>query len=157
VGPTTLFGGGGSLAAGVRRRGFAGGWGSAAGVRWRLGFGGGGSLAARVRRLGFGGGGGYASAVIEMMRFRLQAGTDEAAFLAADRRVQREFADQQPGLVSRTTARGADGGWIVIDLWRSAADADACDIRWGHNEATRAFMDLLDRSSVAVERYQELD
>jgi hypothetical protein len=95
--------------------------------------------------------------VIEIMRFRLPAGTDEAAFLAADRRVQREFASQQPGLLRRTTARGEDGGWIVIDVWRSAADADACDARWEHDKVTQAFMDLLDRSSVAAERYQELD
>jgi hypothetical protein len=99
----------------------------------------------------------YASGVIEIMRFRLPPGADQAAFLAADRRVQQEFAYQQPGLLRRTTGRGEDGGWIVIDLWRSAADADACDVRWERDEVTQAFMSLLDRSSVAVERYQELD
>jgi hypothetical protein len=36
--------------------------------------------------------------VIEIMRFRLRPGADEAAFLAADKRVQEEFAYQQPGL-----------------------------------------------------------
>jgi hypothetical protein len=95
--------------------------------------------------------------VIEIMRFRLPPGADQAASLAADRRVQQEFACQQPGLLRRTTARGEDGGWIVIDLWRSLADADACDVRWERDEAAQAFMSLLDRSSVAVERYQELD
>ena len=99
----------------------------------------------------------YASVVIEILRFRLGAGVDEAGFLAADRRVQQEFAYHQPGLLRRTTARGDDGGWIVIDLWRSAADADACDVRWEHDEVTQAFMGLLDRSSVRTERYQELD
>jgi hypothetical protein len=94
--------------------------------------------------------------VIEILRFRLAAGVDEAAFLAADRRVQQEFAYQQPGLLRRTTARGEDGGWIAIDLWRSAADADACDARWERDPVAQAFMGLLDRSSVAVERYQEL-
>ncbi len=91
------------------------------------------------------------------MRFRLRPGADEAAFLAADRRVQQEFAYRQPGMLRRTTARGEDGGWIVIDLWRSAADADACDVRWEHDEATQAFMALLDRPSVTTERYRELD
>jgi hypothetical protein len=95
--------------------------------------------------------------VIEIMRFRLPPGADQAAFLAADRRVQQEFAYQQPGLLRRTTARGEDGGWIVIDLWRSAADADACDVRWERDEVAQAFMSLLDRSSVAVGRYHELD
>ena len=103
------------------------------------------------------GGAGYASRVIEIMRFRLPPGAGEAAFLAADRRVQQDFAYQQPGLLRRTTARGERGDWIVIDLWRSAADADACDARWEHDEVAQAFMSLLDRSSVSVERYQQLD
>jgi len=91
------------------------------------------------------------------MRFRLPPGADEAAFLAADRRLQEEFAYQQPGLLRRTTARGEDGRWIVIDLWRSAADADACDARWGHDPVAQAFMAQVDRSSVATERYFPLD
>jgi hypothetical protein len=95
--------------------------------------------------------------VIEIMRFRLPPGADEGAFLAADRRVQEEFACQQPGLLRRTTARGEDGAWIVIDLWRSAADADACDARWERDEVTQGFMARLDRASVTTERYQELD
>jgi hypothetical protein len=95
--------------------------------------------------------------VIEIMRFRLPPGAAEEDFLAADRRVQEEFAYQQPGLLRRTTARGDDGGWIVIDLWRSAADADACDARWEDDPVTQAFMALLERSSVSTERYHELD
>lgn len=90
------------------------------------------------------------------MRFRLRPGSDEAAFLAADRRVQEDFAYQQPGLLRRTTARGTDGNWIVIDLWRSAADADACDARWEHDRVAQEFMALVDQSSVAVQRFQPL-
>jgi hypothetical protein len=97
------------------------------------------------------------SNVIEIMRFRLPPGAAEEAFLAADRRVQTEFAYQQPGMLRRTTARGDDGSWIVIDLWRSAADADACDARWEHDPVAQEFMALLDRSSASTERYQELD
>ena len=95
--------------------------------------------------------------MIEITRFRLPPGADEAAFLAADRRVQEDFAYQQPGLLRRTTARGQDGGWIVIDLWRSAEDADACDAQWEHDPVTEQFMALLDRSSVTTERYHPLD
>lgn len=90
------------------------------------------------------------------MRFRLRPGGDEAAFLAADRRVQEDFAYQQPGLLRRTTARSTDGNWIVIDLWRSAADADACDARWEHDPVAQEFMALVDQSSVAVQRFQPL-
>jgi hypothetical protein len=95
--------------------------------------------------------------VIEIMKFRLAPGGDEAEFLTADRRLQEDFAYQQPGLLRRTTARGEDGGWIVIDLWRSAADADACAIRWDSDQVAQEFMTLLDRSSVVVERYTPLD
>ena len=91
------------------------------------------------------------------MKFRLPPGADEAAFLEADRRLQEEFAYQQPGLLRRTTARGEDGGWIMIALWRSSADADASETRAEHDEPTRALRALLDRSTLSVERYQELD
>lgn len=90
------------------------------------------------------------------MKFRLSPGSDEAEFLAADRRLQQEFAYQQPGLLRRTTARGADGDWVVIDLWRSAADADACAARWDSDPVAGAFMALIDGSSVTTERFQPL-
>ena len=69
-------------------------------------------------------------AVIETMTFALRPDADEEAFLAADRRLQVEFAYHQPGLLRRTTARDSAGGWIVIDLWRSADDADAMGECW---------------------------
>ncbi len=43
-------------------------------------------------------------AVIETMMFRLVDGADEGAFLAVDKRLQTEFAYQQPGLLRRTTS-----------------------------------------------------
>jgi len=95
--------------------------------------------------------------VIEIMRFRLSAGVDEGAFLAADRALQEDFAYQQPGLLRRTTARGDDGAWIVIDLWRTEEDADACTARWDGDPVVRRFMALVDGPSVASERYRPLD
>jgi hypothetical protein len=97
--------------------------------------------------------------VIEILTFKLLDGADEQAFLAADKRVQTEFAYQQPGLMRRTTARAASAveGWVVIDLWRSDADADACDARWGQDEATEEFMSFVDLGSVSSARYYELD
>lgn len=98
-------------------------------------------------------------AAVETLTFRLAAGADEDAFLAADRRVQTEFAYRQPGLLRRTTARSTsdEGGWIVIDLWASAADADACDARWPADPAAGAFMAFVDPSSVVSARYETLD
>jgi len=91
------------------------------------------------------------------MRFRLAAGVEEEAFLRADRSLQEEFAYQQPGLLRRTTARDDAGNWIVIDLWRSAADAAACATRWESDQVARRFMDLVDGATVRTERYVQLD
>ncbi len=95
--------------------------------------------------------------MIEIMRFRLAPGADEDAFRAADTAVQSEFAYRQPGLLRRTTARGDGGDWIVIDLWRSPADADAADALWGGDPVTAAFMAFVDAAGVTTERYQTLD
>jgi hypothetical protein len=95
-------------------------------------------------------------AVIEVLTFRLAPGVDRATFLEADRRVQTEFAYHQPGLLRRTTAEGDDGGWLVLDLWRAACDADACDARWGQDPVTAGFMALVDRESVRTDRYSTL-
>ena len=91
------------------------------------------------------------------MTFRLRTDAAEAEFLAADARVQTEFAYHQPGMVRRTTARGQDRDWVVVDLWRSAADADACLDGWHRGPAPRAFMALVDDATVRVQRFETLD
>ena len=90
------------------------------------------------------------------MQFRLspQAAVDE--FLQVDRRLQTEFAYLQPGLLRRTTVRNEQGDWLVIDLWRTAAEADACAERWDEDRVAQAFMSLVDRSSVSVQRFTSL-
>lgn len=95
--------------------------------------------------------------IVEILRFQLSRGTDEAAFLEADRRVQTEFAYQQPGMLRRTTAKGPDGTWVVVDLWRSAADAERCDSLWSQQPGTDDFRALIDPNSVTSERYETLD
>ena len=95
--------------------------------------------------------------IIEVLTFRLSRGADEEAFLEADRRVQREFAYQQPGMLRRTTAKGPEGRWLVVDLWRSAADADRCDALWGQDPVTDEFRSLIEPNSVTAERFETLD
>lgn len=99
-------------------------------------------------------------AVIETMTFRLVDGADEAAFLAVDKRLQTEFAYQQPGLLRRTTARGVGdraGEWVVIDLWARAEDADACAEGWDHDPLAQELMSHVDPATLEVRRYTDLD
>ncbi len=94
---------------------------------------------------------------IEIMSFRLRPETSEADFLAADRRVQVEFAYHQPGMVRRTTGRNPDGTWVVIDLWASTADAANYVDGWNREPAPQAFMALVDEASVETRSYETLD
>lgn len=94
--------------------------------------------------------------MIEILAFNLIEGSDEEAFVLADKRVQAEFAYQQPGLLRRTTARSIGGGsWMVIDLWRSAEDADAADAKRAEDPAAAEFMSFVDRSTMRTARYLE--
>src|SRR3954469_3516229 len=96
-------------------------------------------------------------AVVDIVTFKLAGGTDEAAFLEADRRVQTEFIPRHRGFMRRTTARGADGEWAVIVLWGSAADADGSAGLAKDHPVTNAFDALLDASTVESSRYETLD
>jgi hypothetical protein len=95
--------------------------------------------------------------MIEILAFGLAPGVDEDVFLAADRKVQTDFAYRQKGLLRRTTARSNDGAWIVIDIWQSERDADACAERWGQDPVTSEFMSFVDTNSIRTKRYATLD
>jgi hypothetical protein len=95
--------------------------------------------------------------IVEILRFKLAPGSDEAAFLDADKRLQSEFAYQQPGIIRRTTARGDDGSWMVIDFWFTRADAERCDELWREDPLAEAFMKFVDQSSITTERFETLD
>jgi hypothetical protein len=94
---------------------------------------------------------------IEIMTFQLRPESSEAEFLAADRRVQTEFAYQQPGMIRRTTGRNPDGTWVVIDLWASPTDAANYVDGWNQEPAPRAFMAMVDEASVITQSYESLD
>jgi len=95
--------------------------------------------------------------LIEVLTFKLAPGTDEAAFLEADRAVQDEVVPREAGFLRRTTARGAEGEWIVLLLWRSEADADASAERSRRHPAQIRFTSLLDGSTLRPRRWLTLD
>ena len=94
---------------------------------------------------------------MELLVFSLVEGADEAAFLAADQRVQTEFAYLQPGLLRRTTARGKNDSWAVLDLWASEQAADECNARWETDSVAQEFMAFVDPATVRTARFFELE
>jgi hypothetical protein len=94
--------------------------------------------------------------VIEVTRFRLREGVDEADFRAADARYQTEFAYRQPGLLRRTTA-SSQGEWAVIDLWRTPLDAEASHRRASGDPVAQAHAAMVEPASLEAATYLELD
>ncbi len=95
--------------------------------------------------------------MIEIRVFSLKTGVSEADFLAADVRVQTEFAPFQPGFIRRTTARGeGNDSWLVLTLWGSAGLASEAAETLRTDPAGAAFMDLIDPATERVARFQEL-
>ncbi len=94
---------------------------------------------------------------IVVWTFKLKDGVSEDGFLAANERLQTEFVYQQPGFVRRTTARGKDGEWLVIGMWRSQAEAIAAGELAKQDEVSRKANRMVDPSSVQVKRFETLD
>jgi hypothetical protein len=95
--------------------------------------------------------------MIELTTFRLTSDADEPQFRKADRKVQVEFAYHQPGLLRRTTAHSTDGGWMVIEIWRSEREADACLRKRPAEVATAGFLSSIDPTTLRTTRYSTLD
>ena len=94
--------------------------------------------------------------VVEVATFRLAAGHDEASFLSADTRVQRELVPNRPGFVRRTTARrGAD--WLVVTLWASDGAATAADEAAEGQPVWLEFLRHLEPGSLVTRRFDTLD
>ena len=97
--------------------------------------------------------------MIETVTYRLRDGADEAAFLTADEAMQIGFANLQPGLRRRTTARGADG-WIEITVWDSAEQADAAAVAAAvaaeQDPLVAALKAFVEPASVVRARYETL-
>jgi hypothetical protein len=95
--------------------------------------------------------------LIEITTFRLVPDAEEQAFLDADRRFQTEVIPNHAGFLRRTTARGDDGGWLVVVLWRSTQDADASGRLASDHPATHDLNALVDGATVRTTRHTTLD
>ena len=95
--------------------------------------------------------------IVEVATFKLADTTDEATFLAADKRVQEELVPRRPGFIRRTTARGRDREWLVVALWRTMADAEATAELARSHPAGQALAAAVDQSTVNVSRYATID
>jgi hypothetical protein len=94
--------------------------------------------------------------IVELLTFRLRPGTTEDELRARETRAYEDFAVHQPGLLRRTTAKSADGEWLVVQLWADEASADAAERAAGADPATAALHELADPASLTSRRYEDL-
>jgi hypothetical protein len=93
--------------------------------------------------------------VIEVVTFKLKAGVSAAEFAPIDKAVERRHVAKQPGFVSRETAHGADGEWLVIVHWRSVKDADASMASFEKAPAAAPFMAKIEASTMSMKRFEK--
>ncbi len=95
----------------------------------------------------------HAAPVIEVVTLKLKSGVTYSDFAAVDHLVEIEHVAQQPGFVSRESAAGEDGEWLVIVHWESTADAEASMSTFMETPAAKEFMDSVDPHTMVMKRY----
>ncbi len=95
--------------------------------------------------------------MIEITTFHPADGAAVDELVRADDAVRTRFLYQQPGLLRATTARGGDGEWAIVVLWRSDADADAAEALADADPASLALLAMADPTTVRRRRYATLD
>ena len=93
---------------------------------------------------------------------KLAAGKTEADLLTASDRFQKEFANDQAGLIRRELVRKSDGDYIDIVQFRSVEDAEEIIEKERESPACQAFFSVMDidaettDGSDGVEFYESL-
>jgi hypothetical protein len=91
--------------------------------------------------------------VIEIVTFKLKQGVTYAEFRPLDQAVQVQHVANQPGFISRESAAGEQGEWLVVVHWRSTADADASMTSFMDAPTAQAFLSKIDIATMSMKRY----
>lgn len=88
-------------------------------------------------------------ATIQIVKFRLAAGTNPDAFRALNERFQREVAPTLPGLERREASVGPDGEWVLVLRYADIEQAKKAG-RSDTSETALSFMKMIDMSSMSA-------
>ncbi len=91
--------------------------------------------------------------VVEVVTLKLKPGVSYGDFTPIDKAIETQYASKQPGFISRESAAGENGEWLVIIHWQSVKDAEASMAKFSSASAAQKFMDSIDASSLAMKRY----
>ena len=91
-------------------------------------------------------------AVIQIVRFRVNDGVDDAAFRAINERFQREVAPTLPGLVRREATVAEDGEWVLVLRYTDMESAHKAG-RSDTSDISQSFMKMINMSSMSASFY----
>ena len=81
--------------------------------------------------------------IMEWAPFKLLPGVTEADLLAASEKLQRDFIAKQPGFISRTLVRAADGSYADVVWWQTAEAASEVVHRAAQSQTCAAYFALM--------------
>lgn len=96
---------------------------------------------------------GQRDAVIEIATFKLKQGVTADEFRPLDKAVESQLVAKQPGFISRESAAGDNGEWLVVVHWRSVEDAEASMASFSGAPAAEQFMSKIDANTMSMKRY----
>lgn len=96
------------------------------------------------------------ASTIEIVSFSLKGGVDDEEFRTRNREVEQNFVSQQPGFVSRETARAEDGSVVVLLHWESPEAAQGSMDKFVDAPETQEFTALIDMDTFKMTRYAKV-
>jgi hypothetical protein len=91
-------------------------------------------------------------AVIQIVKFRVNDGVDDAAFRALNERLQREVVPTLPGLVRREATISEDGEWLLVLRYTDMESAHKAG-RSDTGDVSRQFMQMINMNSLSASFY----
>ncbi len=90
-------------------------------------------------------------ALVEIARYRLREGADDAVLVAAEKEIQATIGPTHPGYVDRALLRSADGEYVLVMRWADQAAADSWNATLFASEAGRQLGGLVDPTTMRKE------
>jgi heme-degrading monooxygenase HmoA len=93
--------------------------------------------------------------VIEIATFTLNKDVSYKTFKPLDKAVEVQHVAKQPGFISRESAQGENGEWLVVVHWDSLKAADASMKSFMKAKAAGEFMSKIDTTTMSMKRYSK--
>ncbi len=92
--------------------------------------------------------------VIEVTFIQPKEGVSREAFGKRNLQVEFDYANKQPGFISRETAVDENGVWVLIVHWENLESAQASIEKFGTDPSVADFVEMIDPSRFKMSVYK---